>query len=138
MKRKLIWLLPILVGLAIVILFQTVLLIGYVPSESMEPTLEKGSLILGTRILGELEVGDIVVFKRDGGLMVKRIAAGPNEEITVDGKTYYVPGNSYFMFGDNSENSYDSRYWENPYVSHRDIVAKSNIPVNGIGFVLLY
>ncbi len=122
--KKIIWFIPIIVGVVIFILFRTVFLIGYVPSESMEPTLKENSLILGLRIHGELEIGDIVVFKRDGSLLVKRIAACSGEKIVIDGKTYSVPEGSYFMLGDNSENSYDSRYWEEPYISEDKIVAK--------------
>ena len=132
MKKRLIWLLPVLVGLVIIVLFQTVFLLGYVPSESMEPTLREGSMIFGTRIYGKLSNGDIVVFKHNGELFVKRIAAGPEEEINVEGKIYCVPPNAYFVLGDNSENSYDSRYWEYPYISEENIVAKIIIPANGI------
>ena len=132
MKKRLIWLLPVIVGLMIIVLFQTVFLLGYVPSASMEPTLREGSMILGTRIYGELNNGDIVVFKHNGELFVKRIAAGPGEEINVEGKTYHVPPNAYFVLGDNSENSYDSRYWEYPYISEENIIAKVIILANGI------
>lgn len=132
MKRRLIWLMPILVALLVLVLFRTVFLLGYVPSESMEPTLEKGSYILGNRLYKELKVGDIVIFEHDGTVMVKRIAACPGEEITVDGIRYYVPDDSYLMLGDNTDNSYDSRYWEYPYISEDEIVAKMIIPTNGI------
>ena len=128
MKKRLIWLLPVLVGFLVFVLFQTVFLLGYVPSESMEPTLREGSMILGTRIYRELNNGDIVVFEHNEELFVKRIAAGPGEEIIVEGKTYCVPPNAYFVLGDNSENSFDSRYWENPYVSEDKIIAKIVIP----------
>lgn len=128
--KKLIWLMPLLVGVIILILFQTVFLIGYVPSESMEPTLKVNSLILGFRPYGELNTGDIVVFEYEGTVYVKRIAACPGEEITVDGKVYFVPPDSYFMLGDNSENSCDSRYWEYPYVSEEDIIAKVILPIS--------
>lgn len=101
-----------------------VLLLGYVPSESMEPTLEKGSFIVGTRLYGNLKKGDVVIFEHKGTVMVKRIAACPGDEITVDGKTYYVPDDSYLMLGDNSDNSYDSRYWDVPYVCEKQIIAK--------------
>lgn len=132
MKKRLIWLLPVLVGFVVFFLFQTVFLLGYVPSESMEPTLREGSMILGTRIYRELNNGDIVVFEHNGELFVKRIAAGPGEEINVEGKTFHVPPNAYFVLGDNSENSYDSRYWEYPYISEGNIIAKIIIPANGI------
>lgn len=130
MKKRLIWLIPIATALVLILLFQTVLLIGYVPSESMEPTLKKNSLILGLRPYGSLKTGDIVVFEHNEGLFVKRIAACPGEAITVDGITYFVPLDAYFMLGDNSDNSYDSRYWESPYVSEEDIVAKVILPFN--------
>lgn len=128
MKKRLIWLIPIATALALILLFQTVLLIGYVPSESMEPTLKKNSLILGLRPYGNLKTGDIVVFEHNEELFVKRIAACPGEEITVDGITYFVPPDSYFVLGDNSENSYDSRFWEEPFVREERIVAKLLLP----------
>lgn len=130
MKKRFIWLIPIATALVLLLLFQTVFLIGYVPTESMEPTLKKNSLILGLRPYGNLKTGDIVIFEHDEGLFVKRIAACQGEEISVDGITYLVPPNSYLMLGDNSENSFDSRYWEYPYVSEDDIVAKVILPFN--------
>ena len=132
MKRKWIILLPIITAVTILLLFRFVFLIGYVPSESMEPTLKKESFILGTRLYGDLKTGDIVVFEHEGTVMVKRIAACPGEEITVDGILYYVPDRSYFMLGDNKDNSYDSRYWECPYISEEKIIAKMIIPPNGV------
>lgn len=124
MKKKLIWLIPILAALLVYLLFQTVLLIGYVPTASMEPTLEEGSYILGLRPYGDLKTGDIVIFEHEERLLVKRIAASGGEEIAVDGIRYIVPDGHYLMLGDNAENSYDSRYWEVPYVSEEAIVAK--------------
>ena len=124
MKKKLIWLIPIIAALLVYLLFQTVLLIGYVPTASMEPTLEEGSYILGLRPYGKLKTGDIVIFEHEERLLVKRIAASGGEEIAVDGIRYIVPDGHYLMLGDNAENSYDSRYWEVPYVSEEAIVAK--------------
>ena len=132
MKRKWLILLPIITAVTILMLFRFVFLIGYVPSESMEPTLKTESFILGTRLYGDLKTGDIVVFEHEGTVMVKRIAACPGEEITVDGIRYYVPDGSYFMLGDNKDNSYDSRYWECPYISEDKIIAKMIIPANGV------
>ena len=132
MKRKWIILLPIITAVTILLLFRFVFLIGYVPSESMEPTLQKEIFILGSRLFGDLKTGDIVVFEHEGTVMVKRIAACPGEEITVDGIRYYVPDKSYFMLGDNKDNSYDSRYWECPYISEEKIIAKMIILPNGV------
>ena len=132
MKKHLVWLLPISVAVIILVLFRTVFLLGYVPTESMEPTLEKGSFIVGTRLYGELKTGDVVVFEHEGTIMVKRIAACPGVELTVNGISYYVPDNCYFMLGDNANNSYDSRYWNSPYVEEDQIIAKIIIPTNKV------
>lgn len=124
-KRKPFWLLiPVFFVLLIFILFRFVFIIGYVPTESMEPTINKESMILGVRVYGGLEVGDIVIFEKDGEFMVKRIAAKGGDTITVDDRIYEVPDGCYFMLGDNKTNSYDSRYWDEPYVKGEKIVAK--------------
>ena len=124
-KRKPFWLLiPVFFVLLIFILFRFVFIIGYVPTESMEPTINKESMILGVRVYGELEVGDIVIFEKDGEFMVKRIAAKGGDTITVDDRVYEVPDGCYFMLGDNKNNSFDSRYWENPYITEERIIAK--------------
>ena len=90
-KRKPFWLLiPVFFVLLIFVLFRFVFILGYVPTESMEPTISKESMVLGVRVYGELDVGDIVIFDKDGELMVKRIAARGGETITVD-EMVYVP-----------------------------------------------
>lgn len=128
---------PILLTLLTLFVFRMVLFIGYVPSASMEPTLQAGSFIIGSRFIGNPGKGDIIVFYHDGKLLVKRIAACPGEIIdrselsymtsvsipTWDDPELIIPEGCYFVLGDNSQDSFDSRYWDDPFVRTCDIVA---------------
>lgn len=124
MRRWRTILIPAVCLIATLVLFRVVFLFGYVPTASMEPTLHEGSLILGCRIYGELETGDIIIFEHDGELLVKRIAACPGEIVEHGGELLTVPAGSYYVLGDNAENSYDSRYWEDPFIAKTAIIAK--------------
>lgn len=137
-KRVRTWLVPVCLTLLVFLLLRCVLLIGYVPSASMEPTLKENSFIIGTRIYSDLSVGDIVVFRHNGVLMVKRIAAGPGDVIDLSQISFMenlvppdrgwecitVPDGCYYLLGDNQSDSLDSRYWDEPFVASADIVAK--------------
>ena len=128
---------PILLTLLTLFVFRMVLFIGYVPSASMEPTLQAGSFIIGSRFIGNPGKGDIIVFYHDGKLLVKRIAACPGEIIDRSELSYMtsvpipawdnpeliIPEGCYFVLGDNSQDSFDSRYWDDPFVRTCDIVA---------------
>ena len=116
-------LIPLLTLAVCLGLLRSVFFWGYVPS-SMEPTIHKGSIIFGYRRYGELKTGDIIIFCRGGRLLVKRIAACGGEKICIGDKFILVPDASFYVLGDNAEDSLDSRYWSDPFVPISDIIAK--------------
>jgi signal peptidase I len=121
-----------------VALLKCVRFIGYVPSASMEPAIRAESYIIGFRLYGSLEIGDIIVFKRNGRMLVKRVAGLPGDVLYIDDATnsvmreadashtraLTVPEHSYFVLGDNAAESFDSRYWSDPFVRAESVVAK--------------
>ena len=127
-----------------------------VPTSSMETTVMAGDRILVNRlsyVFGEPKRGDIVTFiYPDEGetLYLKRILGLPGE--TIEGKDgviyidgaplekdftqevsdedfgpYQVPEGTYFMMGDNRNDSWDSRYWEHKFVEKEDIIGKAAV-----------
>lgn len=106
-----------------------------VPSSSMIPALEPGDHFMGERIQPDapLQRGEIVVFLRpDGVNFVKRIAALPGDEVVVRNglvsvngqvvnrgvslgnppdRSLTVDAGNVFVLGDNSGQSWDSRFF---------------------------
>lgn len=121
-------------------LFRFVFFWGFVPTQSMEPTIPAGSFILGTRLYGEPEVGDVIIFEHEGQYLVKRIVGCPGDAIYLNEITFMdskvppdrgtnrliVPLECYYVLGDNLQNSLDSRYWDFPYISTESIIAVVN------------
>lgn len=132
-------LLPILLCFSVWLLFQTALFVGIVPSSSMEPTIPEGSIILGNRLVGNLGRGDIIVFRHEGETLVKRIVAVGgdtvslndqdgsfvvNQELATATRILTVPKDYFFVVGDNRQNSFDSRFWEEPFVGVKWVLAR--------------
>lgn len=137
-KRARQWCMPFCLTLFFFILLRFVILVGYVPSGSMEPAIPQGSVIVGYRLYHKLDRGDVVVFRKDGKLQVKRIQGLPGDIICWDNLHYIpnyprparptetteVPEGCYFLLGDNTANSFDSRYWADPFVPESEIIAR--------------
>lgn len=123
-----------------------------IPSESMEPTLLKGDRVLVSRLayrFGEPQRGDVVVFHPPLGAedYIKRIVAVGGDHVAVkNGKLYLngepqqepyikdgdilgefddivVPKGSFFVMGDNRNNSGDSRVFGT--ITRQAIVGKA-------------
>ena len=47
--------------------------IYYVPSESMEPTIEAGSIVIASRNIDEYNINDIAIYERNGMRIIHRI-----------------------------------------------------------------
>lgn len=82
----------------------------------MVPALLPGDRVLVNRmayVLGPVRRGDVVAFRREGRLIVKRCAAGPGDSVrTAGGGGFRLPAEGeelWFLTGDNADSSYDSR-----------------------------
>lgn len=117
--------------ISVYLIFSQVLLIGYVSSESMLPTFEVGDIVLSLRTVDtdSLQVGDIVTFKhpnRSGKpeVMIKRIAAVSGDTVKLGDEEITLKDGEFYMLGDNASNSWDSRYWDEPFVKAEEIKGK--------------
>ena len=139
--------------------FKFVLIPGYVPSASMYPTLKIGDWGFANGlayVMNEPQRGDIIVFRssENDEILIKRVIGLPGDTVSFydgyvyinDGliyeeyidekietnsltKDFTVPDGCYFVLGDNRTESYDSRFWDDPYVKKSDIIGKYMITI---------
>ena len=146
----------------VILIFKCLLMITFVPSGSMEDTIKTGDMLLCTRYdAKDIERYDVMVFKAvdEDVYYIKRVIGLPGETITVengkvyaDGKEldssfvkeemdnsgdgiYEVPNDCYFMMGDNRNNSYDSRFWEEHYVPIDNFAAHARFIIYPLPYI---
>lgn len=143
-----------MVGVVVIfmLLYYFIFFIVIVPSASMYPTVKIGDRIVTMRIhdVSSIKRGDILVFHSNelNETMIKRVIGLPNDKINIDFNgnvfindekldEYYVkypdnregnftvPEGEYFFLGDYREHSYDSRFWEDPFIPAENILGKA-------------
>ena len=128
---------------------------------SMSPTLEDGQILIVSK-LSEIKSGDVIAFYYNNKVLVRRVVAVGNEQITVDvfgtvtvngneieepyieNKTYgqcdidfpyTVPTDTFFVLGDNREVAMDSRLEEIGTVAEDRVIGKIVFSINPPGIV---
>lgn len=160
------WVKMILSAFLIAIVLRTfVFQMALVNQISMEPTLKEGQMLIISKInyfIGSPKRGDIVVLKDDtqNKLLIKRVIGVPGETVMLqDGKVFInnqeldpdytsfptfaydqtvweLPGNEYFVLGDNREHSRDSRAVDVGLVQKEKIIGRAVFriwPFNKLG-----
>jgi signal peptidase I len=130
-----------IMAVVIVFLFRTWVAQPFIVSgSSMDPTFQNGDYLIVDEIsykFHEPEKGDVIIFRypRDPSkFFIKRVAYLPGETVEMNGEKRILGKNEYYVLGDNSLQSSDSRYWGT--LSGDLIVGRAFLrlfPVNKIG-----
>ncbi len=137
-----------------IVLLKVLMSMTVIQSNSMEPTLMTGDTVFFNKLAyvrKDISRGDIIAFWSDeqNALFAKRVIGLPGDNISfMDGyvningkfadeseyigedvetnsiKSFTVPDGCYFVLGDNRENSFDSRFFDNPYIKRESIKGK--------------
>lgn len=111
------WLVIVVVALAAALLVKTFAVQAFfIPSQSMEPTLQRGDRVLVDKLandFGAVNTGDVIVFRRPPSDpspiddLIKRVIAGPGQSI-------YVANCKVYVNGIELSQPYLPKGWENP------------------------
>lgn len=155
----------LIVVAAIAVLITTLFLpILQISGDSMSPTLVHDEILVLWKT-DDFERGDLIAFYYQGKILVKRVIAEPEDVIVIDGDgnvyvneqlleepyitekclgdcdldfPHTVPGDGYFVMGDQRSNSVDSRNSTIGAITRDDIIGKIFIrvwPFDRFGFI---
>ena len=148
------WILPLAAEIAVLLLiFNFVINITYVPSGSMIPTIAEHSVLISLREYDteNLQRGEIYSFHSEelGKTLIKRLIGLPGETVRIEGNgnvyindvrldepyvknqeygytgTFTVPEGCYLFLGDNRSGSNDARLWEQPYIASEEVISRA-------------
>lgn len=96
----------VIIGIVVFILFKVVLLNGFIPSASMEPTLMTDNLVIANRLAYNSsktpQRGDIIVFMKTDEYdfcLVKRVIGLPGDNIKIKDNKVYLNDELYDEYG---------------------------------------
>lgn len=148
------WVLPLVAEVAVLlVIFNFVINITYVPTGSMIPTIAEHSVLISLREYNtdELQRGEIYSFHSEelDKTLIKRLIGLPGETVRIEGNgniyindvrldepyvknqeygftgTFQVPEDCCFFLGDNRSGSSDARYWDNPYIRTDEVISRA-------------
>lgn len=149
MKNKILdWLITIAVSVIIYSFILIFILPIRVDGESMFPNFGDDDFLITTRayLHNDFGYGDVIIFRADSKKLIKRVIGVGGDTIKIEeGKVYVngielnepyinnepletmeitVPSNTYFVMGDNRQNSIDSRFDEIGLIHKDDVFGK--------------
>ena len=108
------YIIPLLIFAVVVFIFKVIFLHGFVPTKSMQDTINPGDFFIAKRLAyqnKEPEREDVIVFHTDSYkndvLLVKRIIGLPGETIKLEGKDIYIDNK---LYKDKYKTNKDSEY----------------------------
>ena len=126
-------------------------------TESMSKTINIGDKVYVDKNYDEIEAGKVYKLKKDGEIYYARCIGVGGDNIAIENDNVYindilfsenyvssqmstkinlrvnVPEGEYFFLCDNRDNSYDSRYWNDRFVSKDEIIGEVTDIVNIFG-----